>query len=192
MSAEFDEESAYAGFVAELRTIQQQCGDMLWCPADFWMIPKALWYERFGYETALMLVGLYPDHVGRLIAYSAATGRQRALLRARAITEGLLPKAILTGEDLCSQQGPMVSPAFLRQNYWTLVEWAIEPLLAVGAKIVWHCDGNYRPLLDYTTCWPAVSQVCRDFSASAAWTWPGWWISRPAVAILCSSSARCR
>jgi hypothetical protein len=148
VAAEFHEESAYAEFLTELATIQDQCGDMLWCPADFWMIPKALWYERFGYETALLLVGLYPDHVRRLIAYSAATGRQRALLRARAIAEGLHPRAILTGEDLCSQQGPMVSPKFLRQHYWPLVEWAIEPLVAVGARIIWHCDGNYRPLLD--------------------------------------------
>ena len=64
------------------------------------------------------------------------------------IREGVHPRAILTGEDLCSQQGPMVSPDYLRQEYWELVEYALEPLLDVGAKVVWHCDGNYRPLLD--------------------------------------------
>lgn len=148
LEARFDEERAYAAFVAELQSKQAQCGDILWCQADWHMIPKALWYHEFGYEPALMLVGLYPDQGRRLIEYSAVRGRQWATLRARAIREGLHPRAILTGEDLCSQQGPMVSPAYLRREYFPWVEYALEPLLEVGAKIVWHCDGNYRPLLD--------------------------------------------
>ncbi len=34
------------------------------------------------------------------------------------------------------------------RRYWHQVEYALEPLLAVGARVVWHCDGDYRPLLD--------------------------------------------
>jgi hypothetical protein len=62
--------------------------------------------------------------------------------------EGIHPGAILTGEDICSQQGPMVSPAFLRREYFHLVEHALEPALEAGIRVVWHCDGDYRPLLD--------------------------------------------
>jgi uroporphyrinogen decarboxylase len=75
-------------------------------------------------------------------------GRQRALLRARAIREGIHPRAILTGEDICTQRGPMVSPEFLRKEYFPRLEYVWEPLLDAGAKLVWHCDGDWRPLLD--------------------------------------------
>lgn len=146
--ASFDEEVEYAEFVADFKAKQAQCGDILWCPADWELRPRILWYSRFGYESTLMTIALHPDCYRKLIQVNAERGRQQAILRARAIREGIHPRAILTGEDLCSQEGPMVSPEYLRREYLPLVEYAFEPLLEVGAKIVWHCDGNYRPLLD--------------------------------------------
>lgn len=143
-----DEASAYAEYAAHLRAKQAQCGDILWCPADWWVIPKALWYHEFGHENGLMLPALYPDHWRKLFRLSAVRARQRATLEARAVREGLLPRAMLTGEDLCSQQGPMVSPDFLRREYFPWVEYAIEPLLAIGSRLVWHSDGNVRPIFD--------------------------------------------
>jgi len=41
----------------------------------------------------------------------------------------------------------MISPAFLEREYWPLVEYAVEPVLAAGARLVWHCDGDVRPLI---------------------------------------------
>jgi uroporphyrinogen decarboxylase len=107
-----------------------------------------LWYHEFGYESALTTLALFPDRYRKLIQVSAVQGRHRAMLRARAIREGICPRAVLTGEDLCSQQGPMVSPGYLRREYFPLVEYALEPLLELDVKVVWHCDGDYRPLLD--------------------------------------------
>lgn len=144
----FDEERAYADLRAQHLARQVQCGEVIWCPADWQIIPKGLWYEQFGYESALMTLALYPDDYRKLITTSAERARQRSILRARLMREGIQPRAIMTGEDICSQQGPMVSPAYLRAEYWHLVEYALEPLVEIGAKIVWHCDGNYRPLLD--------------------------------------------
>lgn len=148
IEAAFDFEDAYRAFVAEHQARQAQCGEILWCPADWDMIPQALWYARFGYETALTTLALYPNEYRKLIQISAARGRQRARLRARAIREGIHPRAILTGEDICSQRGPLVSPEFLRREYFPLLRYTLEPLLEVGAKVVWHCDGDWRPLLD--------------------------------------------
>ena len=148
LRSSFDEESMYRRFLSEHQECQRQCGEIVWCPADWELIPKALWYHEYGYEAALMTLALYPDRYRKLIEYSAERGRQRASVRARMIQEGIHPRAILTGEDLCSQQGPLVSPVFLRREYWELVEYALEPLTDIGAQIVWHCDGNYKPLLD--------------------------------------------
>lgn len=148
LETSFDEETAYAEFVAEFQARQAQCGDIVWCPADWRVIPKALWYHEYGYETALTTLALHPDRYRKLIQVSATRGRQKAILRARAIREGISPRAFLTGEDLCSQQGPLVSPDYLRREYFPLLEYTFEPLLEVGARIVWHCDGGYRALLD--------------------------------------------
>jgi hypothetical protein len=148
IEAGYDAGASYAEFVEDLRAKQAKCGDILMCPPDWSMIPKALWYHEFGYEGALMTLALYPEVYRKLLLISAVRGRKRAELHARAIRDGIQPRAILTGEDICSQQGPMVSPAFLRQEYFHLVEYALEPVLEAGAKIVWHCDGDYRPLLD--------------------------------------------
>jgi hypothetical protein len=144
----FDEEAVYGAFADELRARQSQCGDLLWCAADWALIPQALWYARFGYENALAVVALYPDHWRKLIRVAAARGRQRAVLQARAIREGIRPRTILTGEDICTQRGPMVSPDLLRREYFPWLEYVWAPLLEVGAKLVWHCDGDCRPILD--------------------------------------------
>jgi hypothetical protein len=147
IKANFDEENEYAKFTDELKKHQSDCGDIIWCPAYWDIIPIALWYGTYGYETAFSCLALYPDQYRKLIRTSAETARQKAILLTRAVQEGLHPGAVLTGEDICSQRGPMVSPGFLRKEYWPLVEYAWEPLKAGGVKIVWHCDGNVRPLL---------------------------------------------
>jgi hypothetical protein len=148
VKADFDEEAEYAAFAAELKLRQAQCGEIVWSPADWDLRPRILWYTRFGYEGTLMTIGRHPERFRKVIQVNAERGRQRAILQAKAIAEGLRPPAILTGEDLCSQQGPMVSPDYLRREYFPLVEYAFEPLLDVDAKIIWHCDGDYRLLVD--------------------------------------------
>jgi len=150
--AEFDEAREYAQFAAEWQAQQAGAGDMLWCEPDWYVIPRAIWYHEYG-ENAFVTLGLYPERYRKLLQVSAARGRQRALVRARAIRAGICPPALLSGEDLCSQEGLLVSPRFLRAEYYPLVEYALEPLLQAGAKVVWHCDGNSRPVIaDLLTC----------------------------------------
>jgi hypothetical protein len=144
---EFDEEAEYRLYREEFQARQELCRELLWCPADWSILPTALWYGKYGYETALTTLAWHPEEYRKLIRTSAERGHLRARLVARAIREGIHPGAILTGEDLCSQQGSIASPAFLRQEYWRLVEYSFLPLLEVGAKLIWHCDGNYQQIL---------------------------------------------
>ncbi len=95
---------------------QTACGDMVWCPADWKLIPKALWYEQFGYETALTALALYPDRYRKLIEVSGAGPATPWC--GRMMREGML-RALLTGEDLCAQRGPLVSPDYLRRSIGT-------------------------------------------------------------------------
>ena len=146
--ASFDEEHSYSEFIAELRDKQARCGDIVWCPSDWYLIPKAIPGWEYGYENAMLIIALYPELARKFIDFGVGQGRRLAILRARAIREGLLPRAVFTGEDLCDQRGPMVSPDFLRREYFPNLEYVFEPLVEAGAQIVWHCDGNYRALLD--------------------------------------------
>ena len=144
----FDEDVAYAEFIAELQDKQARLGDILWCPSDWWLTPRAISGWEYGYENAMLIIALYPEVARKFIDYGVGFARQISILRARAIREGLLPRAVLTGEDLCDQRGPMVSPDFLRREYFPKVEYVLEPLVEAGAQLVWHCDGNYQSLVD--------------------------------------------
>lgn len=145
----FDEEEAYRKKRLDLDRMQALCGDrMYWCPARWEVIPSFEWYRVYGYETYLMAMYMHPDHIHRLFAHSAAQAECNARVVARMLRDGIQPKAMLCGQDICGQSGPLVDPGFLREHYFPLVKRAVQPLLEAGAKLIWHCDGDIRPILD--------------------------------------------
>ncbi len=148
IEAEFDLEAAYADFRGALIERQARCGEMVWMPAQWSAGARISWYGDFGYENFFHIVGAYPAQAIKLLEVGGARGRCQSQLIARAVEEGLYPHAVLLGEDICTQRGPMLSPAFMERYYAPQLRHGLEPLLAVGCKPVWHCDGNVLPLLD--------------------------------------------
>ena len=145
---EFDFDASYAEFRAGLLAGQERCGDMLWMPAQWGSGASISWYGQLGYENFFLVVGMYPDHARKLVEVGGANGHNRTRLIARAVQEGIYPHAVLLGEDICTQRGPMVSPDFMERCYAPQLRRGLEPLLEVGCKPVWHCDGDVRPILD--------------------------------------------
>ncbi len=145
---DFDFEAGYHEFAAYLRDWQARCGEMVWMPAQWGAGARASWYGSFGYENYFLIVGLYPKLGQKLMEVGGAHGRNSSRVVARAVQEGLYPHACLLGEDICTQRGPMISPEFLERYYAPALRHGLEPLLQVGCKPVWHCDGDVRPLLD--------------------------------------------
>jgi hypothetical protein len=148
LEAAFDFEGEYAKFREDLILGRSACGGMVYMPAQWGAGAKLQWYDDYGYENFFIIVAAYPDHAKKLMEMGGATGRLKNLLVARAVREGLYPHAILLGEDICSQQAPMISPEFLEEYYAPQLKKGLEPLLEVGCKPVWHSDGNVRPLVD--------------------------------------------
>lgn len=147
--ARFDEEAEYQRRKAEMERMQGLCGDrMYWCPARWEVVPNFEWYRVYGYETYLLTLCMFPDHIRRLYAHAAAEAGCKAKVVARMVREGIHPRAMLCGQDICGKNGPLVDPDFLREEYFPLVKQAIGPLREAGAKLVWHCDGDVRPILD--------------------------------------------
>ena len=149
IEAEFDFDREYEAFRRSQLDNSARCGDMLWMPAQWGGGARVTWYGKFGYETYFLIVGLYPDRAQKLMEVGGAQGRCRGRLVARAVQEGIYPKAVLLGEDICTQRGPMISIDFLERYYAPQLRYGLEPLLEVGCRPVWHCDGNVRPMLDF-------------------------------------------
>lgn len=107
-------------------------------------------YAEFGYTAFLSACALYPDHVGHIWWARSLRSRERARILARLYREYDLVPLMFCGEDLANNQGPMVSPKFLRRHYLPHVKMIIEPLVDAGVRLIHHCDGDVRPLLaDY-------------------------------------------
>ena len=149
IEANFNFNEAYENFRKSLIVMQERSGDMLWMPAQWGAGARISWYGSFGYENFFSIIGLYPKQAQKLMEVGGAQGRCQSRLIAKAIQEGLYPKAVLLGEDICSQNGPMISPSFMEKYYAPQLAYGLEPLLEVGCRPVWHCDGNVRPMLDF-------------------------------------------
>ena len=145
----FNFEEEYARYKNGLLSMQDKCGDMAYMPANWGAGAKASWYGDFGYENFFLLIGLRPDLGAKLFRLGGAIGRCLSRLTARAVEEGLIPKAVLLGEDICTQRGSMISVDFLKEHYAPALAYGLEPLLEAGCKPVWHCDGDVRALIPF-------------------------------------------
>ena len=145
---EFDFDTVYADFKRDLIEKQALCGDMVWMPASWGSGARVTWYGTLGYENFFMIVAGHEDRARKLMEVGGANGRCQSRQIAQAVADGIYPHAVLLGEDICTQRGPMISPSFMEQYYAPELKRGLEPLLEVGCKPVWHSDGDVRPMMD--------------------------------------------
>ena len=148
IEAGFDFEAEYTRFAQSLRDGQARCEDMLWLPAQWGAAARISWYIPFGYQNFFIMVAAHQKHACKLLETGGAQARNTSRLVARAVREGLHPKAVLLGDDMCTQRGPMLSVQFMEEYYAPQLRYGFEPLLEVGCRPVWHCDGDPRLMLD--------------------------------------------
>lgn len=106
------------------------------------------WYSEFGFESYLMAAALYPDVMRRLFEHSGEGARLQNTARAELVRQKKLHPFFFVGQDICGRGGPLMSPDMLRSLYFPSVRRALEPLVEVGAEIVWHSDGYIIPIVD--------------------------------------------
>jgi hypothetical protein len=124
-----------------------------WCSIEplpnFWEIGGHFpLYTEFGYMAFWEACALYPEAVGKIYWAKSLHSRERAKILVRLYREYDLVPVLFCGEDLANNKGPMVSPKFLRKYYLPTVQMIIEPLVDAGVRLIHHCDGDVRPLLD--------------------------------------------
>lgn len=105
-------------------------------------------YHEYGYEAFFMACALYPEAVHKIWWAKSIYSKERSKILARLYKEYNLVPVMFCGEDMCNNNGPMMSPEFLREYYFPTVKMIIEPLVDQGIRFVHHCDGDIRPVVN--------------------------------------------
>jgi hypothetical protein len=144
----FDAQAEEARYRHYFEQAFRSWGGMVPIP-NFWEIGGHFpLYTDYGYQAFWMACALYPEAVGKIWWAKSLHSRQRAKILVRLYREYDLVPLMFCGEDVCNNQGPMVSIAFLRQRYFPTVQMIIAPLIESGIRCIHHCDGNVRPVID--------------------------------------------
>jgi len=104
-------------------------------------------YVDYGYQAFWMACALYPEAVGKIWWAKSLHSRERAKILVRLYREFDLVPLMFCGEDVCNNQGPMVSTVFLRKHYFPTVKMILSPLVEAGIRCIHHCDGDVRPVV---------------------------------------------
>ena len=145
--AGFDFDAEYETLKRSLADAQAVCGEMIWMPARWDACACLGHYHTLGYENFFLMVGLHPERIAKMVRRSAARAHCVNRLVGRAVEDGLHPHALFMGEDITTQRGLMVSPDFMREHWYEPFEYSLQPLLDVGCKPIFHCDGDVRELV---------------------------------------------
>ncbi|MGI5816608.1 MAG: uroporphyrinogen decarboxylase family protein [Armatimonadota bacterium] len=145
---EFDVERAAGDYARTIITHSEMMGPEVLVIDGFGQADFMGAYTRFGYENYLACAGLYPEMMRRYYHHSAVNARLRNHAIVAAIERHNLAPFVYSGQDICGSGGPLISPAMLRELYFPELAWAMEPLVEAGVGVIWHCDGDIRPIVD--------------------------------------------
>ncbi|MEK7475340.1 MAG: uroporphyrinogen decarboxylase family protein [Candidatus Coatesbacteria bacterium] len=147
LAAGFDTGAAADAYARPILKLRELAGGGILFLGDFGQSDFMGGYTRFGYDHYLEALALYPEHLARYFSYTAEEGRLANLAVVRAVAEHGLAPFVYGGQDICFNAGPICSLDALDRLYFPALARAVEPLHAAGIRIVWHCDGDVRPVL---------------------------------------------
>lgn len=136
---------AYARHILILRKMAR--GEILFI-TDFGQADFMGGYTEFGYNNYLLALALYPEHLKRYYAYTGEQARLQNMAIVRAVEKYKLAPFVYGGQDICYNDGPICSVETLDKLYFPHLAYAVEPLHEAGIKIIWHCDGDVRSIVD--------------------------------------------
>jgi hypothetical protein len=164
--SQFDAQKAYDEIMAKYEAGLAQAGDdRLWLP---WSLHREVGFHgrlsSFGYENFLCALALYESEMEKLFADDGVMARLWNEALVKVFEDNAYPKVVWYGEDICGNRGPMTSPALLHRIFMPHLKHAFEPLVESGFRIVWHSDGNIKPIReDLLDCGVGGFQGMQEF-----------------------------
>ncbi len=130
--------------------MQSRCGEeLLWLFGMDHNGPHIIGfpYEKYGYEGFFLVCAAFPDVLARYWKAHARLARWHNECIVEASHRLDYPKIGYLGTDMTDQRGNMVSPRFMDKHYFPHLDYALQPLVNDGFKLVWHCDGNVNDMV---------------------------------------------
>jgi len=145
--ADFDEARRLAEILRAEAAVQAQLGgDILKCPYGVVRFP-CFRYGAYGYAPYFMAYALYPEVMERDFALQADLALLNNRAAARAYAEGNLPPLCRLDHDMADSRGTLADVRSLDRLWLPHFARCLEPLLAAGVRLLWHCDGNLMALV---------------------------------------------
>jgi hypothetical protein len=146
----FDFQKHYEDYLRRYQDGQAAIGeDVLWILNTFDCVASFQNESYFGAENYYMALALYPEAMERFFEHSGEAAFLRNTAVAKAILDHDLPRVMWLGQDACDNRGPYIAPETMNTIYLRHVKHSLEPLKAIGVKILWHSDGNVMPIVPY-------------------------------------------
>ncbi len=143
----FDLQSEMQVALESYMPLQRELGNEIFCLPQF-ACANFTWFREFGYTSYLAAMALYPEVIGRLLRHDAERQRLKNMALAELVKQGSMQPFFMHGTDICGMRGPMASPQTLRRLFFPGLKRALEPLVEIGADLIWHSDGYIIPLVD--------------------------------------------
>jgi len=125
------------------RRLQDLLGDVTLVAGEFYLTLLTFFIVRIGWNLMARLI--YKDQalLDEVLAKYAEVSEKHMEAWSRT---GI--KAFVSHDDIATELGPMVSPAWYWEHLFPLYKKVWQPMKAKKIKIIFVSDGNYTPLMD--------------------------------------------
>ncbi len=145
--AGFDHAGCYKKYMDYLGGVAKALGDIELVTTVWEATANFALYFQYGYEAFLAATALYPEEVGKIYRQDGLLARERNKQIVRVMQDLDVPPILFTGHDICTNDGPMCSPDFLREHYWQHAKVSLSPFIESGIRVIGHCDGDVMPVI---------------------------------------------
>jgi hypothetical protein len=146
-AAAFDEGRRVREIIAGERALQEKLGPSILKSGYGFVSFPAFAYGQYGYEHYFSAFALYPEVMARHFALQADLALHNNRAAARAYAEGGLPPLFRLDHDMADSRGTLVRIEALDRLWFPHFARCLEPLLAAGIRLIWHCDGNLMAMV---------------------------------------------
>jgi len=145
--AAFDEERRVQEILEGERAVQALLGPTILKTGYGIIHFPTLAYTTYGYEPYFSAYALYPEVMEAHFSLQADLATLNNRAAARAYVEGGLPPLHRLDHDMADSRGLLVRPETLDRIWFPHFARCLEPVLAAGVRLLWHCDGNLMEMV---------------------------------------------